>query len=78
MQIAPIAINAAGDLIMRDDFVFHCRKFVNDIDGHNHLSNEDKHQAVTEDLKIIFGDIAQTALDIGIKIAVLWLKSKAE
>lgn len=78
MKIAPIAINAAGDLVMSDSFLFHSRKFVNDIDGSTHLSNDEKHAAVIEDLKIIFGDIAKTALDIGIKIAVLWLKSQAE
>lgn len=78
MKIAPIAINEAEQLVMSDQFWFHCKKFVQAIDNKDHLSNEQKHAAVSDELRAILGEIGQTLLDIGIKVAVIWLKSQAQ
>ncbi|MFA6213430.1 MAG: hypothetical protein WC714_28595 [Candidatus Obscuribacterales bacterium] len=76
MKIAPIAINSAEQLVLSDEFWTHSKMLVSAVATQD-LTNEQKHKKVYECLFILIGDIGQTALDIGIKIAVLWFKQQA-
>ena len=51
------------------------KSLVSMVDGTD-LSNEEKHAKVLDDLKAFGADFGATLLDILIKIAVLWLRSK--
>lgn len=74
MKIKQMAIEGAAALILDRHFWLDCKMFVRDV-AQTGLTKEEKHEAVKRDLFIIFGDIGSTLMDIGIKLAVLYLKS---
>ena len=78
MKPGIVAINEAEQLVLSPIFWTHSKMLVTAVANQNELSNEEKHAKVFECLKILVGDIGQTALDIGIKLAVLWLKSQSQ
>lgn len=77
MKIIPIALDATEQLILDPSFWTHCKMLVSAIAGRDDLPKEDKHKKVSDCLFILMGDIGQTAIDIGIKVAVIWLKTQA-
>ena len=77
MQLKQTAIDSAAALFLNKRFWIDCKMFVQDVAGQTGLTNAEKHAKVVKDLIIVFGDIGETLLDIGVKLAVLWLKSQA-
>jgi hypothetical protein len=77
MKPGLIAINEAEQLVIDETFLSHAKMLVQSVAKQN-LTNQEKHAKVANCLLILLGDIGETVLEIGIRIAVLWLKSKTK
>jgi hypothetical protein len=71
------AINAAATLLLpSSQFWVDTKMFVSDVATDSTLTKDEKHAKVKRDLQFIFKDIAESIIDVAIKIAVWWLATQ--
>lgn len=75
MKLEEFAIESAGKILLDNQLWADVKAFVSDVANHDHLSNEEKHEKVKQDIIYIFGDIGNTIINLAIALAVAWAKS---
>lgn len=76
MKLNALAIGTAARILLSGQVWTDCKMFVQEMTDRDYMTNEEKHAAVKKNLRIIFKDIRNSLLDIGIKLAVLWLEAR--
>lgn len=76
MKVGQYAVDGAAKLILDNQFWYDVKMFVSDASGRTELTGEEKKAKVKQDLLIVFGDIGEVVMNLGIELAVTWLKSQ--
>jgi hypothetical protein len=71
-----IALNGAALLLANHQLWYDAKMLAEAVAGDSTLTKEEKHADVFNKLRIVFKDVANSLLDIIIKVAVLWLETQ--
>lgn len=78
MKIEQYAVESAATLLLDHRFWYDVKLFVADASGQTNLTGAEKKAKVRQDLLVVFGDIGDALINLGIELAVIWLKSQQE
>ncbi len=78
MKVKSLAINAAATLLLDKNLWTKVKELVSNINPDDSLSSQEKHDKVMSDLKEVFSEIGTAVLNLGVSLAVVWLKSKTQ
>lgn len=77
MKIQPIFVDAVGHLIFSTRFWEDAKQFVTDAESGDFATGAEKKAKVIADLRTVFSDLSNFALNLGIELAKLWLASQS-
>jgi|GEM_PF-1343179 len=77
MKVKAVAINSFAQFMLGSDTFKKILHIVTVLNARN-LSGEEKRRAALEEIKTIAGDLAAWAVNLGIELAVAYLKSLAK
>jgi hypothetical protein len=74
MKLKTMAIEFTAKILLDKQLWSDVKMFVQHMESRD-LSNQEKHQQVSEDVKFIFEGIANYIVNLAITMAVAWIKS---
>lgn len=77
MKITPFAINSFANFMLGGE-VFNTLKQIVEVQDDTNQTGEQKRAATIEGFKHLGGDLAEWMLNLGVELAVAWLKSKVK
>jgi hypothetical protein len=78
MKIKSVAITSFAKLILGGDIFARIKGIVGRHDGHKGMTGPQKREAALEEARVIGLEIGEWAINLGIELAVAWLRSQAE